>query len=361
MIHQKMEIIDLKLPSRYQLSAGKSQGGMGDILECTDTHLDRKVVLKMLRSGEEVRRLLDEQKALMRLRSKHVVQLYDVVDVSTGAGTQQALAIEYIKGEDLVPGSFSPDVIFLKTLWQIACGLSDVHSEGVIHRDIKPNNIRLDEEGVIKILDFGLSRAVGAEAKTVSIIGTPGFMAPELWTSADIGFDSGIDVYAFGATALNLLSGTLPTELRMRPPALIKDNDILSIMKGCPLDVIEVTKRCLSFNAGDRPSMMDVESVLKRHLLAGKHRALLVLGEKTYEINAGAPGVNVKSGQLGTIELKYTGLDFEIVSQSGVVSVNNVSMSSGETLPACCVITFGASQGKRKFVTFDVSNPEVMP
>jgi serine/threonine protein kinase len=356
-----MEIIDVKLPTRYQPSAGKSQGGMGEIFECQDTHLDRKVVLKMLQSGQDVRRLLDEQKALMRLRSKHVVQLYDVVNVSTDRGTQQALAIEYIKGEDLTPGSFSADMAFLKTLWQIACGLSDVHSEGVIHRDIKPDNIRLDEEGVIKILDFGLSRPAGPEAKTLSIIGTLGFMAPELWTSADIGFDSGIDAYAFGVTALNLLSKTLPLALKTRPPTSINDNDVSSIMNGCPLDVIEVVQRCLRFKAADRPSMMDVESILKRHLLVGKHRALLVLGTETYEINTAAPGVNVKSGQLGAIELKYTGLDFEIVSQSGVVSVNNVSMKVGKTLPACCVITFGGSQGKRTFVTFDVSNPEVMP
>ncbi|UQQ18148.1 protein kinase [Salmonella sp. WGH-01] len=69
----------------------------------------------------------------------------------------------------------------LKKLWQIACGLSDIHSAKVIHRDIKPNNIRVDENKIVKILDFGLARTSGTEAFTHSVIGTLGYMAPELW------------------------------------------------------------------------------------------------------------------------------------------------------------------------------------
>lgn len=69
----------------------------------------------------------------------------------------------------------------LKKLWQIACGLSDIHSAKIIHRDIKPNNIRVDENKIVKILDFGLARSSGTEAFTHSVIGTLGYMAPELW------------------------------------------------------------------------------------------------------------------------------------------------------------------------------------
>ena len=76
----------------------------------------------------------------------------------------------------------------------------------------------LDNEGVIKIIDFGLARSHD-EAKTHSIIGTPIFMAPELWSDKTVSFDQSIDVYAFGVTCLALLSATVLTELTHRPPS----------------------------------------------------------------------------------------------------------------------------------------------
>jgi serine/threonine protein kinase len=151
------------IAKRYRTSGKVGAGGMGDIIQCHDMHLDRTVVLKTLQAGVDSRRLLDEQKALAKLRSKHVVQLFDFTEVSTGSGKVLALVLEHIEGNDLVVGSYTPNAAYLKVLWQISCGLSDIHAAGVIHRDIKPANIRLDREGVIKILDFGLygARALG--------------------------------------------------------------------------------------------------------------------------------------------------------------------------------------------------------
>lgn len=345
----------MKLPSRYKFSSGHHGGGMGDIFECVDTHLERRVVLKLLKDGEENRRLLDEQKALMKLRSKHVVQLYDVVSIED-IHSKHALVLEYIEGHDLK--TYSPSDQGIKILWQIACGLSDIHSANVIHRDIKPNNIRINSNGLVKIYDFGLSRNSGPEAQTRSIIGTPGYMAPELWQRGEIGFDNSIDVYAFGVLTLRIFNIPIPQELLEQPPRELDEiSDLYSILSN---DIASIIEQCLSYNSKDRPSIYDVENILKKHLLKNKHRALLVLGQSIHELNSQKPSTTLTVGTIGSIGIEYDGLHFSVTSVSGEVTVNNMVIKAGDQMPACCVITFGAGRF-RTFVTFDVSNPEVMP
>lgn len=352
----------IKLPARYEFSGVSKGGGMGDIHHCTDTHLSRPVILKMLKEGEESRRLLDEQKALIKLRSKHVVQLYDVISVEIDSVPQTALVLEHISGHDLKVGSFKPDTVFLKTMWQVACGLADIHQANVIHRDIKPNNIRVDAEGVVKILDFGLARSGGPEAQTRSIIGTPIFMAPELWASATISFDKKIDVYAFAVMALTLINpSNIPRELMDRPPQPVPPGTLVHYLGGVPSDVINILEHCLSSTPSERPSMTEIEACLRRHLLYNRHRGLLILDGQTYEVNATTQIVNLRSGATEAIGISYDGLRFTVSSVAGTVLINNVSVVVGQELPGCCVIGFGPRNTFRNFVTFDVSNPEVMP
>lgn len=348
----------MKLPSRYELSGGSSGGGMGDIYFCSDKHLQREVVLKLLKDGEDERRLLDEQKALIQLRSKHVVQLFDVVTVNDGHD-KTALVLEYIDGKNLAIGGYVPGDVFLKILWQIACGLADIHAAKVIHRDIKPDNIRVDGSGVVKILDFGLARREGADAKTKSIIGTIGYMAPELWGGATISFDASIDVYAFGVTALALLNAKPPKEIFERPPEPVAAGALSALVGSLPDDIVLMLERCLGYKAADRPTMREVEEVLRQHLLKDKHRALVVMSGKAHHLNAASRRMKLTYGAIGTVEIGYDGFRFSVLAFSGVVSINNKSVTVGTVLPDCCVITFGAAPA-RTFVTFDVSNPEVM-
>ena len=168
------------LPARYQPSGPAVDGGMSSVAFCKDQILERQVAVKFLQTTTHRRRMDDELAALLKMRSKHVVQIYDLCKFP-----DKCIGIiqEFIDGKDLLESFAPPTSIdsYYRQLWQIASGISDIHAVGVIHRDIKPNNMKVDPEGVIKIFDFGLARDAGPAAATVGFVGTPGLeMAPQI-------------------------------------------------------------------------------------------------------------------------------------------------------------------------------------
>lgn len=183
-------------------------------------------------------------------------------------------------------------------------------------------------------------------------------MAPELWMDElVIGFDEAVDIYAFGVTAIALVSQQLPPELLRSPPTPIIPLSIESILNGLPIEIVEILIQCLASAAVSRPSISTVEEVFRRHLLQGRHRALLVMNGTAHEINSTAPTANITCGTLGSMQIYYNGTLFIVKSYSGNVLVNNNLVVVGQALPSCCVIAFGVVN--RRFMTFDVSNPEV--
>lgn len=348
------------IANRYEPTGPTANGGMGDVLKCVDTHLDRPVVIKSLQSGVETRRLLDEQRALSNLRSKHVVQLFDVVQLQKPTGSTIGLVLEYISGSDLPYAGLTVGHAYIRTLWQIASGLRDIHAAGIIHRDLKPNNIRLDIEGVVKIIDFGLARSDGLDDKTRSIIGTPIFMAPELWGEATISFSSSIDVYAFGVTALALLSTAIPVALQERPPQPVCKQDVAAVVAGLPDHLIDLIVACLTANPADRPAMASIADAMERHLLYKRHRAVAVINNQPKTLDAASSSIVMKVGSDRAMTVRYDGYDFIVSEVTGPVYLNNMAAKAGTIIPGCCVITFGNVSGQRTFVTFDISNPEVV-
>lgn len=346
------------IANRYKTLDNSDRGGMGEVIFCEDLHLQRQVVLKHLQAGVESRRLLDEQKALSKVRSKHVVQLYDIVNIQGGVAQQPAIVLEFIDGDILQVGSFSANQDYLNLIWQISCGLADIHSHGIIHRDIKPGNIKIDSEGVVKIIDFGLSRN-NANAETKSIIGTPIFMAPELWGDHTIAFDSSIDVYAFGVTCLALLTDEPPLSLRNRPPSQPTLADFSAPFTGVPSEITNILFQCLAADRRDRPSMQVIKNLLEKHLLKDRHRATVVLNGVANTLDHKNRRISLNA-TVGSLTIEYDGLAFNVTQVVGAVYINNTSVNVGAIVPGCCVLTFG-NGGVRKFVTFDVSNPEVMP
>lgn len=345
------------IANRYELIDEVGRGGMGTVVSCRDLHLDRIVVLKMLQDGIDNRRLLDEQKALANLRSKHVVQLYDIIDIKRDGVDFPAIILEYIDGKDLGIASHVLNEEYFLVIWQIACGLSDIHESKIVHRDIKPNNIKVDKEGVVKILDFGLARNLD-DAKTRSSIGTFIFMAPELCSDKTINFSTSVDVYAFCITCLALLSNQPPRSLMLPSPIQPSFSDFSAYFKGVKSEIVELLYKCLDVNPASRPKMSEIRDALAKYLLKNKHRATVVLGGKIYTLNEHNKKINLNAS-VGTLSIEYDGFDFKVLSSSGTVFVNNVAATVGMVIPGCCVLTFG-SNGSRIFVTFDVSNPEVV-
>src|SRR4051794_37710943 len=119
--------------NRYKPTGSAISGGMGDIIECLDQNLQRRVVVKLLQDGQDERRLIDEQKALLKVRSKHVVQLFDVIQFDRDGSKVTGLVLEFIDGHTLTPGMCNADETFLHLLWQISSGLADIHGSDIIH------------------------------------------------------------------------------------------------------------------------------------------------------------------------------------------------------------------------------------
>lgn len=348
------------LPVRYQPTTNVS-GGMGAVIFCEDTTLERPVAIKFIKNPVDQRRMLDELSALMRVRSKHVVQVYDIVETeNAGIGIVQ----EFIAGNDLIEGFIAPPttIDYYKKIWQIAAGISEIHDVGVIHRDIKPNNMKLDPEGVIKIYDFGLARKTGFNAATVGFIGTHGFAAPELYTE-NPNFTTAVDVYAFGATALFLATGTLPNELIYANGRPVSPHHFNLTPVELDSEAQEILNLCLQHNPANRPTISAVRDTLAKYILLNQHQALVVhRGTATY-LNSKNRGIALELRNIGKIVIEYNGSAFVATDVFKEVYINNRLVSEGAELPGSCVVALGGPQrrsNEREFITFDISNPEIV-
>jgi eukaryotic-like serine/threonine-protein kinase len=353
----------VQLPPRYKPS-GKAfdDGGMSETIVCTDTHLDREVVVKSLKPGADPKRILDELAALQAIRSKHVVQIYDVIRDDKGAVV--AIIEEYLPGDDLTAVA-TPAAVddFLRLAYPIAEGIADIHAHKRVHRDIKRQNMKFDAEGCLKIFDFGLARDTAAEASTMGELGTPGYMAPELFAATKgekVVFDTAVDTYAFGATLLAIALGTLPKEMKETPPKFpCAQADFSKLGIGIPAELAALLNKCLEKNANDRPSMAEVTRSISKLLLQNKHRALIVSNAATAVLDSTNPVVQLSVNGQGSLKINYTGFQFVTSEVTGIVSINNIPTSDGYVLPGSCVIVLGAASTYRTFITVDVSHPEV--
>src|SRR6478672_11076163 len=154
----------------FEIVAALGAGGMGEVYRARDTKLDRDVALKLLPDSfaadpERLRRFEREAKTLASLNHPHIAQIYGVVD----AGDRQALVMELVPGRTLDAliqtaasrsgqGLPLPETVAIAT--QIAEALEAAHEAGIVHRDLKPANVKLRPDGSVKVLDFGLAKAI---------------------------------------------------------------------------------------------------------------------------------------------------------------------------------------------------------
>lgn len=349
------------LYDRYEVIDEVGSGGFGTVYRCRDVVLERDVAIKVLNNPSDEHRHRDEISGLLQLRSSYVVQVYDAVFTD---GFLHGIIEEYIDGEDLKESHVPTDSFdsYVKILWQIASGMADIHAARLVHRDIKPNNIKINNEGVVRIFDFGCCRSEGDDACTVGFVGTRGFSAPELFGHGDVFFDHKVDVYSFGATSLYLLTKGLPEPLRKLPPEPLPENAFTHPSIALSSELVAVLESCLATAPASRPEMSSVRDFISRYLLKDKHQAVAVHGGRSYSFNSANRSVRIKVPDLGGAVIKYDGLRFFVDSVEGDVFINLQRATPGMELPGSSVIAIGdeSARGKRRFISFDIANPEVL-
>ncbi|MCA1676909.1 MAG: serine/threonine protein kinase, partial [Actinobacteria bacterium] len=252
------------LAGRYRLVSQVGIGAMGVVWKARDEHLHRIVAVKQLlhvgmsevEAEEANRRAMREGRITARLHHPHAIVVYDVVE---RAGTPY-LIMEYLHSESLSAvlaerGPLPPAEV-ARIGSQIAAALAAAHEAGIVHRDVKPGNVLLADDGTAKITDFGISRAVGDCTVTATgiLIGTPAYLAPEVARGEQAGFPA--DVFSLGCTLYAAVEGTPPFGVDDNPFALlyrIINNEIIPPTKSGPLTA--VLSWLLDSDLSRRPTM----------------------------------------------------------------------------------------------------------
>lgn len=263
-------------------------GGMGEVYRARDTRLDRDVAVKVLpealtHDGERVARFRREAKTLAALNHPHIAAIYGFEE---SAGVT-FLVMELVEGEDLsqrlARGALPLDEA-LPIATQMAEALEAAHEQGIMHRDLKPANIRIRRDGVVKVLDFGLAKAMEPASATTAhsaaatitppdvtrpgmILGTAAYMAPEQARGRPV--DKRADVWAFGAVLFEMLTGTRAFEgedvadvlgavMRLEP-------DWASLPLNVPPAVRTLLQRCLVKEPRERVADVAAALFVLRH------------------------------------------------------------------------------------------------
>ncbi len=260
--------------SHYKVLEKIGEGGMGVVYRAIDTKLNRDVALKILpqqfaSDSQRMARFQREAEVLASLDHPNIGQIYGIEE----AGQTKALVLQLIEGptlaERIAQGPI-PVEETLKIALQIAEGLEAAHENGVIHRDLKPANIKITPEGQVKILDFGLAKAMEAEVPDSSlsqsptltaaatqagvILGTAAYMSPEQARGKSV--DKRADIWAFGVVLYEMLVGKNTFEgedISLMLAAVMKDDPSWeSLPNRTPQSIRRLLRRCLTKDSNHR-------------------------------------------------------------------------------------------------------------
>jgi len=258
---------------RYEVLRRLGSGGFADVFEARDRETGERVALKVLREGSAMpARAAREVEAARALEHPAIVALHDVVT----DGRRVCLVWELVEGEalDELPDELGDaDAVALAV--ELFEGLGFAHSQGVIHRDVKPQNVMLDTEGHVKIMDFGIARLLDADTLTSEgdLIGTIAYMSPEQAAGRRVGPPS--DVYSAGLVLFELLAGDNP--VRGETPAETLSNVAAGRLPSLgewrpdlPGTLVELVDAACAPRPGERPAAADVAVALEELLESGE-------------------------------------------------------------------------------------------
>ena len=249
---------------RYSLERELGRGGMGVVYLAREVRLDRPVAIKLLPPSKTVdpslrERFLKEARTAAKLSHPNIIPIHAVEEI----GEFVFFAMAYVDGETLTErvrrrGPMAPSEA-ARVLRDVAWALAYAHGQGVIHRDVKPDNILLEEaSGRVLVADFGIAGVVAGAAGLVTgeIIGTPEFMSPEQALGEDV--DARSDLYSLGIVGYFTLSGTLPFEAEKAIDVLAKQvtdpaPPLSTTAPLVPRRLAQAIDRCLAKDPADRP------------------------------------------------------------------------------------------------------------
>lgn len=299
----------------YDIIDKLGEGGMGEVFRATDTRLKRQVAIKVLPAAvtgdaERLARFQREAEVLGSLNHPHIAAIHGIEEQD---GTR-ALIMELVEGEDLstiIARGPMPIEEALPIARQIADALEAAHEQGVVHRDLKPQNIKVRADGTVKVLDFGLAKAADptttsgtvANSPTITaqatragvILGTAAYMAPEQARGRAV--DKRADIWAFGIVVFEMLSGrpafSGETITDVIAAIVTRDPDWSQLPAGIPSTVRELLERCLEKDAKRR--LRDIGDA--RHALDRPHGAASGTGGVASTISA-LPATRIGSTRL---------------------------------------------------------------
>ncbi|MCC6933356.1 MAG: protein kinase [Deltaproteobacteria bacterium] len=207
---------------KYEIIKQLGSGSVGIVCKARDTQLNRTVAIKILKSislgdtsnekNSSYQRFLREAQLACRLRHPNIITIFDAGITELGA---PYIVMEYVEGKDLgdiidIRGALSPEETLLY-LDPLARALDYAHSQSIVHRDIKPNNVVIDRQGNPFLLDFSVAKFHDTSLTPAgTLLGTPEYMAPEQFSSSKC--DHSVDIFAFSVLAFEMLTGKIPFE-----------------------------------------------------------------------------------------------------------------------------------------------------
>ncbi|MGI8783512.1 MAG: alpha/beta fold hydrolase [Acidobacteriota bacterium] len=265
----------------YRVIERVGEGGMGVVYRAHDTKLYRDVALKFILhapkfNSEHGDRLRREARALAALNHPNILTIHDIGD----ADGMPFLVLEWVGGGALSDPSLQRPLStaeFLRVALPVAEALGAAHDHGIVHRDVKPANVLVSDEGRIKRADFGVAKCRELDldvTRTAGAVGTIAYMSPEQASGDEVGPTS--DIFSFGVLAYELLTGQLPFKGEA-PGAVIgailsgRHRPLSDARRGLPSGLAAVVERCLEKEPGARlQSGKDVAHALRRALSGGE-------------------------------------------------------------------------------------------